>query len=51
MTIDGSDIKILSAVTLAGKAKLNFLYSFFSDDFAENVQFCIESLIRRKLLK
>ncbi len=51
MTIDGSDIKILTAVTLAGKAKLNFIYSFFSDDFAENVQFCIESLVRRKLLK
>lgn len=51
MTIDGSDIKILSASVLAGKAKTGFFLSFFSEDFAENVQFCIESLVRRKLLR
>ena len=51
MTIDSSDVKILTAITLAGKANPNFLYSFFSDDCIENVQLCIESLVRRKLLK
>ena len=51
MTIDSSDIKILTAVELAGKASPDFLCSFFSHEYRENVIFCIESLVRRNLLR
>jgi len=51
MTIDSTDIRILSATALAGKAHPDFLISFFSHICNECVILSIESLVRRKLLK
>ena len=51
MTIDSTDIRILSATALAGKAHPDFLISFFSRGCNDAVILSIESLVRRKLLK
>ena len=51
MTIDSTDIRILSATALAGKAHPDFLISFFSRGCNDTVILGIESLVRRKLLK
>jgi len=51
MKIDSTDIRILSATALAGKAHPDFLISFFSRGCNDTVILGIESLVRRKLLK
>ena len=51
MMIDNTDIRILTASKLAGKAHPDFLLAFFSNQNSETVRLCIESLIRRRLLR
>lgn len=51
MTIDSTDIRILTASSIAGKVHPDFLQEYFSNHNKETVKLCIESLVRRRLLR